>query len=184
MCASSAVCAHFLPATTQPQVMSTLPALENAFLRYTNLRGRLNCSVLAASRNLQRLSFSGNTDLVGELPGCLFEVRLSGWAVASGCGVIHRSATFAQAGHCEQSDSHVLTVALHSGWLRSHAHRSAHCVKTASTGTFMMCCSNQCADVLTRLPDRGVPCLPACSPRPCRSCTCPRPASLAACPTQ
>lgn len=54
--------------------MSTLPALENVFMRYTNLRGRLNCSVLSAAVNLQRLSFSGNTELVGEVPGCLLEV--------------------------------------------------------------------------------------------------------------
>lgn len=43
------------------------------FLRYTDLRERLNCRVLA-SRNLKRLSLSGNGELVGEVPGCFFQV--------------------------------------------------------------------------------------------------------------
>jgi hypothetical protein len=57
--------------------MSSLPALENAFLRYTDTRGRLNCSMLDAATNLKRLSLSGNTDLVGEIPGCFLQVRSS-----------------------------------------------------------------------------------------------------------
>lgn len=55
--------------------MTTLPALENAFMRYTELRGRLNCSMLSGAKRLQRLSFSGNGDIVGELLGCFFQVR-------------------------------------------------------------------------------------------------------------
>lgn len=57
------------------QVVSTLPALENLFMRYTDLRGRLNCSMLGAATKIQRLSFSGNGDIVGELPSCFFQVQ-------------------------------------------------------------------------------------------------------------
>lgn len=57
--------------------MSSMPALESAFLRYTDLRGRLDCSMLSAATNLKRLSLSGNTELVGEVPGCFLQV---GWA--------------------------------------------------------------------------------------------------------
>lgn len=56
--------------------MSSLPALENLFLRYTDIRGSLYCSMLAAAGSLRRLSLSGNTDLVGELPGCFLQVSL------------------------------------------------------------------------------------------------------------
>jgi hypothetical protein len=68
--------AHFFSVPPfSPQVMSSLPALENVFLRYTDTRGRLNCSMLDAAANLERLSLSGNTDLVGEIPGCFLQVR-------------------------------------------------------------------------------------------------------------
>lgn len=52
-----------------------MPALENAFLRYTETRGRLNCSMLSGAKRLTRFSLSGNGDIVGELPGCFLEVR-------------------------------------------------------------------------------------------------------------
>jgi hypothetical protein len=54
--------------------MSTLPSLENVFLRYGELRGRLNCDLISGARNIQRLSLSGNQELVGELPGCFLQV--------------------------------------------------------------------------------------------------------------
>jgi hypothetical protein len=57
-----------------------MPSLENVFLRYTELRGRLNCSMLTGAGNLKRFSLSGNMDLVGEVPGCFLEVRLASWA--------------------------------------------------------------------------------------------------------
>jgi hypothetical protein len=66
------------------QMMTTLPSLQNAFLRYAQLRGQLNCSLLSAARNLQRLSLSGNTKLVGELPGCFLQVCVWGWPCGLG----------------------------------------------------------------------------------------------------
>lgn len=62
------------------QFLSSMPALENVFLRYTELRGRLNCSMLTGASNLKRFSLSGNMDLVGEVPGCFLQVRLASWA--------------------------------------------------------------------------------------------------------
>ena len=55
------------------QMVSTLPALETAFLRYADLRGKLDCRVLAPPK-LRRLSLSGNAEIVREVPGCFLQV--------------------------------------------------------------------------------------------------------------
>jgi hypothetical protein len=76
-------------------MMSTLPSLENAFLRYAGLRGQLSCGLLASASNLQRLSLSGNKEVVGELPGCFLQVGLYGGA---GQGLVFRTRGSGDAG--------------------------------------------------------------------------------------
>eukprot|EP00883_Tetradesmus_obliquus_P002744 jgi/Sobl393_1/12953/SZX66506.1 len=51
------------------QIIAGLPALQNAFLRYTGLDGPLDCG-LVANPTLTRLSLSGN-NVTGTLPACM-----------------------------------------------------------------------------------------------------------------
>jgi hypothetical protein len=54
------------------QIIGALPALQNAFLRYTGLDGPLSCG-LVANPTLTRLSISGN-NVTGTLPPCMLQV--------------------------------------------------------------------------------------------------------------
>jgi hypothetical protein len=54
------------------QILASLPALQNAFLRYTGLDGPLSCD-LVSNPSLTRLSISGN-NVTGELPACMLQV--------------------------------------------------------------------------------------------------------------
>jgi hypothetical protein len=55
------------------QIIGAMPALQNAFLRYTGLAGPLSCG-LVAPPTLTRLSISGS-NLTGSLPPCMLQVR-------------------------------------------------------------------------------------------------------------
>eukprot|EP00775_Hariotina_reticulata_P004434 gene4434-4689_t len=52
-------------------IIGNMPALENAFLRYTGIRGPVSCD-LVKSRRVTRLSLSGN-NVTGSLPACMLQ---------------------------------------------------------------------------------------------------------------
>ncbi|KAF6253768.1 hypothetical protein COO60DRAFT_1463034 [Scenedesmus sp. NREL 46B-D3] len=53
------------------QIIGPMPALQNAFLRYTGIDGPLSCD-LVANPSLTRLSLSGN-NVTGSLPPCMLQ---------------------------------------------------------------------------------------------------------------
>jgi hypothetical protein len=86
------------------QIVAGLPALQNAFLRYTGLSGPLSCD-LVANPSLTRLSISGN-NVTGSLPACMLQV-----GDAAGCdGYLAASAL------CNEALGWALNVLAHVAW--------------------------------------------------------------------